>query len=76
MFAPVEVTPEGRGVLAEIASGSIWGGELVATLDPSILAEARKAFPIFEHFNIDIYENQLADAYLVGRTVRLKPEGR
>jgi len=75
VFAPVEVTPEGRGVLAEIASGSIWG-ELVATLDPSILAEARKAFPIFEHFNIDIYENQLADAYLVGRTVRLKPEGR
>jgi predicted amidohydrolase len=75
VFAPVELTPEGRGVLAEIASGSIWG-ELVATLDPSILAEARKAFPIFEHFNIDMYEKQLSDAYLVGRTVRLEPERR
>ena len=74
IFAPVEVTPEGRGVLAEMTSGSIWE-ELTATLDPSILAEARRTFPIFEHFTVELYENPLSDAYLVGRTVRLK-QGR
>lgn len=75
MFGPVEMTPDGRGVLSEVTSESV-EGEIVATLDSSDLEAARRAFPIFEHFNIGIYQAQLADAYLVGRPARIRPEGR
>lgn len=75
VFAPVEVTPDGRGVLGEVTSESI-EGEMTASLDPADLETARRAFPIFDHFNTGVYEARLADAYLVGHPARVKPEGR
>ena len=75
VFGPVEMTPDGRGVLSEVTSESI-EGEIIASLDPVDLEIARRAFPIFEHFNIGLYEARLADAYLVGRPARVKPNGR
>ncbi|MCR4426907.1 MAG: carbon-nitrogen hydrolase family protein [Firmicutes bacterium] len=75
VFAPVEVTPEGRGILSEVASGSIWG-ELVLALDTSRLDAARRAFPVFDHLNTEMYERSLPDAYLVARSVRVAPERR
>ncbi len=75
VFGPVEMTPDGRGVLGEVASTAI-GGELTIPLDPADLEAARRAFPIFEHFNIGIYETRLADAYLVGHSARVSPDGR
>lgn len=75
VFGPVEVTSDGRGVLGEVTSESI-EGEMIASLDPTYLETARRVFPIFDHFNIGIYEARLADAYLVGRPARVGPEGR
>ena len=75
VFGPVEVTPDGRGVLSEVTSESI-EGEIIASLDPADLEAARRAFPVFQHFNIDLYEERLADAYLVGHPARVRPDGR
>ncbi|HON43218.1 MAG TPA: nitrilase-related carbon-nitrogen hydrolase [Bacillota bacterium] len=75
VFGPVEVTPDGRGVLGEVTSESI-EGEMIASLDLADLQTARRAFPIFEHFNIGLYEARLADAYLVGHPARVRSEGR
>lgn len=74
VFCPVEVTPDGRGVLGEVTSESV-EGELTALLDPTDLEAARRTFPVFDHFNLGIYETRLADAYLAGRPARIKPEG-
>ncbi len=73
VFAPVETTPDGRGVLTETTSAST-SEELVALLDPAELRVARRAFPIFDYFNIGIYETQLDDAYLVGQSARVRLE--
>jgi hypothetical protein len=62
-------------VLSEVTSESI-EGEIIASLDPADLGAARRAFPIFDQFNIGLYEERLADAYLVGRPARVKPDGR
>ncbi|HBK60660.1 MAG TPA: hypothetical protein DDZ84_07705 [Firmicutes bacterium] len=75
VFAPVEATPDGRGVLAEVTSTSMVE-EMTVLLDPTDLRAARRTFPIFDHFNIRVYEARLIDAYLVGRPTRVKPEGR
>lgn len=75
VFGPVEVTPDGRGVLGEVTSESV-EGKMTTSLDLADLDAARRAFPIFDHFNIGVYETRLADAYLVGRPARVRPEGR
>ncbi|OPZ62882.1 MAG: hypothetical protein BWY85_01935 [Firmicutes bacterium ADurb.Bin506] len=69
-FAPVECTEGGRGVLAEITSDSE-SDDFVVQLDTDMLKKARAAFPVFGHFNIDLYVDRLADAYLTTRTVKV-----
>ncbi|MEA4885015.1 MAG: nitrilase-related carbon-nitrogen hydrolase [Clostridia bacterium] len=73
VFAPVEATSDGRGTLAEVTFGSIWG-ELVVALNPVRLTEARKAFPLFEQLNVGMYEEALPDSYQSARVVRTVPE--
>lgn len=74
-FAPVEVTDDGRGVLAEITSESE-RDEFVVELEVDSLQKARSVFPIFEHFNTHLYSERLQDAYLTGRTVKIAPSAR
>lgn len=69
-FAPVECSEAGRGVLAEITSDSECH-DFIVRLDTDMLKEARAAFPVFRHFNIDLYTSRLSDAYLTGRTVKV-----
>ena len=65
-FVPVEFSEGGRGVLAEITSDSD-SDDFLVSLDAATLEEARSAFPVFDHFNVDLYSRSLSDAYLTAR---------
>lgn len=63
LLGPVEMTADGRGILAEAATAG--GTEVVVgTVDLSALAKARDAFPIFAGFNLDLYRNRLMAAWM------------
>jgi len=60
IYAPVEMTADHRGVLAQSNSGDI----ISATLDFEALQQVIDAYPIFDFFNYDLYSSQFPNVYL------------
>jgi len=59
LFAPCEITPEGRGWLADDDSGR----PVVVELDPQALADIRERYPLDRFLNPGLYLRELAAAY-------------
>ncbi len=60
IYAPVELTPDHRGVLAQSNAGDT----ISATLDFDALQQVIDAYPIFDFFNYDFYSNQFPNVYV------------
>lgn len=73
IMAPIELTPDGSGVLAQAAS---WDQEeiVVADLDYSALHELWRTSDVAVGFNLPLYRKHFPDAY--ARYVQRHPGGR
>ncbi|HCW51552.1 MAG TPA: nitrilase [Clostridiales bacterium] len=62
VYAPMELTPAGDGVLAE-SPEPVGDGMVVADLDLDALAEFRERHPVFGRFNAGLIRNYLPQVY-------------
>jgi len=62
IFAPLDLTPSGDGVLAQVEDPD-HEGMAIATLDLEALAEYRKRYPVEAGFNLALYDRYFPAVY-------------